>query len=274
MIIIRISGCLATQMFLYAQGRQIAIRNNTELKLDLSWFQEYPDECPFDLFHYNINATVAKPEEIRRLKTPKPISMIMLKDSHLFESDVTFKPEIFGAGDDIYLEGYGASEKYFENISGLIRQEFTLAAPLSDYSKDVLLKIRLQKEPVCIHFRRGNYLTIPWVQQLTTDYYVKAIFQMLEKVPDAHFFIFSDEDIKIPDTDRVTNLSHGRESVKNYEDLYLMSQCRHHILANGAFSWWAAWLGEHPSQVVLTSNKLAVKELDTRDFSPERWTRI
>ena len=43
---------------------------------------------------------------------------------------------------------------------------------------------------------------------------------------------------------------HDNGPDRDYEDLYLMSLCRHHIIANSSFSWWGAWLGAHDGTVV------------------------
>lgn len=54
------------------------------------------------------------------------------------------------------------------------------------------------------------------------------------------------------------------------EDLFLMSKCRHQIIANSSYSWWAAWLNTNHNKVVICPE---VKSWED-DFYPENWIRI
>ena len=97
---------------------------------------------------------------------------------------------------------------------------------------------------------------------------------MSKSLSDPHFFVFSDGVFDFSDSPKITNLSLKNER-KNYEDLYLMSQCKHHIIANSSFSWWAAWLGETKGQIVLAPDKwYNVNYHDTSTLIPVRWFRI
>jgi hypothetical protein len=75
--------------------------------------------------------------------------------------------------------------------------------------------------------------------------------------PDAHYFVFSDQPaaarafIPLPD-DRITLVSHNQGQENAYADLWLMTQCKHFIIANSTFSWWGAWLTESPGKMVIT----------------------
>jgi len=87
-------------------------------------------------------------------------------------------------------------------------------------------------------------------------YYESAVGQMEERVPGAHYFVFSDRPdaarprIPLPD-ERITLVSHNRGDQWAYADLWLMTQCQHFIIANSTFSWWGAWLAGHPGKRVI-----------------------
>jgi hypothetical protein len=79
---------------------------------------------------------------------------------------------------------------------------------------------------------------------------------MERQVQDAHYFIFSDRPfdtqrfLPLP-KQRFTIVSHNQNDAMAYADLWLMSQCKHFIIANSTFSWWGAWLANNPVKIVI-----------------------
>ena len=103
---------------------------------------------------------------------------------------------------------------------------------------------------------------------------------MTEKVESPHFFIFSDdydwamENFKsLPHP--ITVIKNGPE--KNYEDLTLMSKCKHHIIANSSFSWWGAWLNPNKNKIVIGPSQwlnTKKKSTNTDDVIPSEWIKM
>lgn len=60
---------------------------------------------------------------------------------------------------------------------------------------------------------------------------------------------------------------------RSYLDMFLMSQCRHHIIANSTFSWWGAWLDPHDDKTVIAPKRW-VNGKEMPDICPENWIRI
>jgi hypothetical protein len=101
---------------------------------------------------------------------------------------------------------------------------------------------------------------------------------MARRVSSLHFFVFSDDPAWVRENLRfaapMTYVDHNG-SGRGYEDLRLMSACRHHIIANSSFSWWGGWLGRNPEQIVIAPQKWFNRtDIDTSDLIPESWLRL
>ncbi|MBU2539052.1 MAG: alpha-1,2-fucosyltransferase [Proteobacteria bacterium] len=291
MIIVRIMGGLGNQMFQFAAGRQLAARHKTVVKMDISDFENY-NLHDYGLSVFNINELFASKEEINLLKEPeagtwkKRIKKVLrcpnkLGKTHIKEKHYHFDPEILSLSDFVYLDGYWQSEKYFLDIADVIRNEFTITLSQTDENSALTQQIN-SCESVSLHVRRGDYVTDEKTKTIHgtcgLDYYRRCIADLSQKVPHPCFFIFSDDpewtkqNLKI--THPATFISHNGPE-KNYEDLRLMSQCRHHIIANSSFSWWGAWLGQYPDKLVLSpSGWFKEKTFNTKDLIPSTWQRL
>jgi hypothetical protein len=284
-------GGLGNQMFQYAAGRRLAAIHNTVLKLDVSDFKNY-NLHDYGLSAFNIKESIATQEEIQFFKEPeasslkKKIKKLLgcpnkLGITHIRENQYHFAPEILTMPDSVYLDGYWQSEKYFSDISDIIRNEFTVKLPQVD--KNLTLAQQITScESVSLHVRRGDYITDEKTNTIhgTCDlgYYARCIEHLDHKIHHPCFFIFSDDPEWAEKNLRITHpstfVSHNG-SKKNYEDLRLMSQCRHHIIANSSFSWWGAWLNRYPDKLVLSPSRWFKEEkFNTKDLIPSAWQKL
>jgi len=290
MVIVRLMGGLGNQMFQYAAGRAVAYRNRTQLKLDLSYFDQNPRRS-YKLHHFNIAESIATPDEVTHFTRRDLWSRI----SHLIERYLLpsykrsvfaerffhFDPNVLRLRGNVYLIGYWQSEKYFKDIEQIIRQDFTFKhAP--DTENQRLAHIIANTNSVSLHIRRGDYISNPVTYQYhgvcSLDYYRAAIETLTQAIGQPHFFVFSDnmawaqQNLKLDYP--VTFVTHNGAE-RDYEDLRLMSQCKHHIIANSTFSWWGAWLCAYPSKIVIAPKKwFSGANHDTKDLIPESWWRI
>ncbi len=132
---------------------------------------------------------------------------------------------------------------------------------------------------VSLHVRRGDYLALAAHNVCTEDYYQAALQKVVDLSGETpQVFIFSDE----PDWAR-SNLSlpcertivdfNGPET--DYEDLRLMSLCKHNIIANSSFSWWGAWLNANPDKIVTAPETwFGNRKLNNPDILPQKWVPI
>lgn len=145
------------------------------------------------------------------------------------------------------LQGFFTSEKFFESVIHDIRIQFKPAAAISDYLTCKYGSM-LSQNSCSIHVRRGDYLKLSWdfpTQPL--DYYQYAIQQFSS---DTLFLIFSD-DISWCQEHFIGPQFAFIEGEDDIVDLFLMSRCCNHIIANSTFSWWGAWLNPSPDKIVL-----------------------
>lgn len=289
MIITKLLGGLGNQMFQYAYGRNIALKNSCELKLDLSYYdgQEHRRYC---LNHFAIAASIATQAEIDELKQ-KHFSkanrlkrkLFNTKPYYIHEKNLEFDPRNLKTQKDAYVDGYWQSEKYFTDSANQIRADFQINST-PNLANETALAFIGSCNSVSLHIRRGDFATDKVLNKLhgicSANYYQKAVELIAGKVSDPVFIVFSDEiewakkSLRLGYKTEFININDGLNA---HEDLRLMSSCRHHILANSSFSWWGAWLNQRIDKIVI-SPKTWFADTVLNAFSssiiPKDWIRI
>lgn len=291
MIIIKLKGGLGNQLFQYALGRALSSRTGMALKLDASSFRQDALRN-YRLQHLCIEAGLADEREIEALNPSRARYAAWLarrcrwavqapyQRSCVKERGFPFDPEILKIRQPVYLNGYWQSEKYFDFLRSRLLEELLPAAPVSPENAALAAEMRAC-ESVSLHIRRGDYVANPEALKVhgvvPLDYYRAAAAKMAAGLEKPRFFIFSDDMAWVRENLDVGHpLSFVGADRRNadYEDLYLMSQCRHQIIANSSFSWWGAWLNRNPDKIVLAPKQWFAAPIDTRDLLPEGWTRL
>jgi len=279
MIITKLIGGLGNQMFQYAAGRQIAVANNTQLKLDITGYGHQVGITPreYGLGVFNIQAAPAGKSEVWRHR----LTMAILRHHKIQQKDIHNIGQFLTIPDNSYLEGYWGSEKYFKNIEKIIRQDFTFKSRPDWENKKLIEKIQ-NSMSISIHIRRGDYVldkkTNKFHGVCSFKYYQQAIRLITQKVSNPHFFIFSDDPQWV---EKHFKLQQPMEVVKHnyrknhHEDMRLMACCYHHIIANSSFSWWGAWLNSHQDKIVIAPKKwFRDPSINTKDLVPQSWIKI
>jgi len=288
MIVVKINGGLGNQLFQYAAGRALAERHKTELVLDLGWFYNRPGgntPWKYELHRYPIQARETTPFEqflcrsyqgriIRR------IPFLPRKWRHFREKHFQYEPSYARLPDQVYLDGYWQSSRYFKNIKNIIRKEFQPIA-LPGKTNEDLMDSMAQSSSVALHIRRGDYLSNPTAINYhgvcSLDYYRTAIDFMIDKLQNPNFYIFSDD---LEWAKENLNIRHPVYYVDNnsgenaFQDLRLISNCKNQIIANSSFSWWGAWLNPNPSKIVIAPQKWFLVDKDTSTLYPDGWIKL
>lgn len=295
MIAVKLMGGLGNQMFQYAAARALALEKKTWVYLDPSflltdskgkWTQR-----EYELGAFNIQYKFERSGRIRFLRSLNTNRYARrLSDSKIwffpyrnfYESGMEFHPELFDFPKNTYLHGYFQSEKYFLKHEAVIRKDFSFLELPKGQNIEVLDRIK-NSNSISVHVRRGDYVTLAAASEfhalMGLDYYSAGASHILENGnAPASFFVFSDdpqwvkENLKLPGETTYVDWNSGANS---FEDMRLMSNCKHHIVANSSFSWWGAWLNPNQDKIVVAP-KIWFNQpgVNTNDIIPASWIRM
>lgn len=263
MIIVRLQGRLGNQMFQYAlakslkaAGKEVYI-DSSMLKYDRNYnelglfpiVEKEMQEATIDMVHRLGDCNKSFFHKVKR-KT------LGYKKTHILERGYAYNEDIFKL-DDVYLEGYWQTERYFKDIENQIRYVYTFPEIVDGVNK--CLQEEMQScNSISMHIRRGDYLdakNAPVHGNIcTVAYYENAIDYMKEHVDNPRFYIFTDdakwarEQYQDREMFIIVDQNHGKQS---YRDMQLMGGCKHNIIANSSFSWWGAWLNDNKDKIVV-----------------------
>ena len=293
MIITEINGGLGNQMFQYACGRALAHEKKERLYIDTQSLINAKTTAeftarPYELGIFNIQAEELSPA-LRARFFPKAIPLKVLYKWILnykiyTEPAFYFNKEIFEVKGNVFLRGYWQTEKYFKTAEDIIRKDFAFEKKKNE--ETLALADRMQHtNAVSLHVRRGDYVSSPSANSFhglaRLEYYRKAIALIKEKTADPFFYIFSDdaawaEEHLAKDNSDTLVVKHN-SGEDSWQDMYLMSMCNHHIIANSSFSWWGAWLNNKENKIVIAPKIWFADEKmnnQTGDLKPAGWVEI
>ncbi len=284
-MIVNINSGLGNQMFQYAFGRSLSITKKDDLYLDISGYKK-EKKRKFSLDVFRINYKTATDDKINKERYPLGIiSKIYFYISYkilLRIQSTRFIDSFMNNPKKSYFIGFWQSEKYFKNTDDVIRKEFALKNPLTEYTQVVFDKIKNVPISVSLHIRRGDYILEPHTNAYhgvcSLDYYQKAYEELTKRINSPfEIFVFSDDIEWVKQNLKLPVKMHfvSNPKIPDYEEMFLMSCCTHNIIANSSFSWWGAWLNPNKEKIVIAPEKwFANKKEDSREIVPESWIKI
>lgn len=292
MIISFLSGGLGNQMFQFAAAQALAEKHGHQLKIDPSYYQMYRQNRVFELAQvFTHEFAPASDDDLRQVLGLKKMihqspfwrrlyRRLPGTRNWLVEPQYHFWAPLLQQSQSCLIEGDWQSPHYFEDFADTIKKCFTFKT--ADFTDKALLQQLENSNSVAIHLRRGDYVSNPhtlgYHGLCEADYYLAAIAEIRRRRPDAGFFVFSDDIAAAREVLKAETALHFIEpnpERKNHFDMMLMSRCKHNIIANSTFSWWAAWLNANPGKIIIAPRRwFAAGHLSDRDLIPASWTRL
>ncbi|OIQ45324.1 MAG: alpha-1,2-fucosyltransferase [Roseobacter sp. MedPE-SW] len=280
MITTRLHGRLGNQMFQYAAARALAHRLGCGVALDGRGAELRGEGVLTRVFDLPLSAAPKLPP----LKQHAPLRYGLWRGLGLAprfrrERGLGYNTAFETWEDGCYLHGYWQSERYFAEIADLIRADFTFPDFSNRQNAEMAARI-MEDNAISLHVRRGDYVALSAHVLCDQAYYEAALTRLLEGLPqDAPtVYVFSDDpdwakaNLPLPCKKVVVDFN-GPDT--DFEDMRLMTLCRHNIIGNSSFSWWAAWLNSNPQKRVAGPAKwFGNPKLSNPDILPPQWLKV
>lgn len=287
MIIVRMYGGLGNQLFQYAAGRSLSLKIGLPLSLDLRHYNRRR-EHGFALTPYGLDTTSLPDRDLPPLPRKQPIASALYRlmgrqPRRYHEAHLGFDPAMADISGPAWIDGYFQTERYFSDFADTIRSDLTPKTSPDPVNAKWLEEIQNEPRAVSLHVRRGDYVRnerfAAFHGSCTPTYYERALEHIRGEISaEPIIYAFSDDPEWVRENlnlnAEVKVVGHNDAS-RNFEDIRLMSACRHHIIANSSFSWWGAWLNPRTEKrVVAPARWFAAPQTVNPDIWAEGWTRI
>ena len=272
MIKVILQGGLGNQMFEYAAAYALARWNDVPFALDMSYMDVFglKSWCrPYELSVFALHSAATFTHDnhlavrfLPRLRTWCRKNGVSSIGQYVFDLDSLENAPI---SKSIVLFDYCANGHLFELYRKDLLRMFSFVERPNEANAKMLKEIS-DTNSVSIHIRRGDYMNNVnngVFFHPTIEWYRRAMDKIEQQVRVPHYYFFSDDIAwvkeqfaDVPDATFV-DINHGKNA---YNDMRLMSACKHNIIANSTFSWWGAWLNTNPQKIVITPAKYYLNE--------------
>lgn len=295
-LIVRLKGGLGNQMFQYAFGRSLALKNDMRLKIDAvtgfaldkvcrrnfsmsifpitTDFANLCEQLPF-WFETALNRFLPGFQNLIR---HRPWGLYMYDTNRRYHKEIAEFDFQKNVAKNIFMDGFWQSEHYFNDYGELLRKEFSLPVPRDDLSLSMAKKIE-RCDSVSVGVRL--FEEVPGASQqglgglVPFSFYEDGAIRIADKIKNPTFFVFCTKEDgvrgKLCLPGNVYYVTHDNGYKGEMKRLWLISRCAHHILSNSTFYWWGAWLAEHKQseQLIIASDQFV-----NSDCIPLRWLSI
>lgn len=297
MIYLVMCGRLGNQLFQYAFARKVQQETGQDLAIDFTAIEQvgngewrnyladyqFPpykivkknEYYPVQRFLYKFFRLIRpKKSLLKQYKFDELIAKWFSKYGVLFyESDYLYHKYDFSKikSKNILIRGWFESEKYFANMEEILRKEFLPKKTCEDVN---LIKCLKDNESVCLTIRRGNFTEAQYKDKFLVcgpSYYEQAIKYIKKIYPNALFYVCSDDIQWCKKELKLDGNIIFEPDNEISQKLYLMSLCKHFIISNSTFSWWAQYLSDNSNKIVVAPNVWRNTELKPLDIFSESW---
>lgn len=269
----RNKGGIGNQLFIYFFAKSISIKYNIPLYVDNStgFRGDYYKRIP--CINNVINDFLPESSLSIKLfyKIKKYIPEFVLNKfgfKNIFEKSsreyVNIEYKNFNNFHSIIIDGYFQSFKYFDDYKEVIIKKSFNDFKIFDSYLNYYNLIK-DSNSISIHVRRKQYNNL-----LSMDYYIEALECIENKFSDTNYFLFTDDISWCKENFKIESLTFVEVDEPNeIQELFLMSICKHNIIANSSFSWWGAYLSNNINKVIIAPGKTEIGVLGM--FFPQNW---
>ncbi|MBD3627858.1 alpha-1,2-fucosyltransferase [Cyclobacterium sp.] len=264
MIIIKFLGGLGNQLFQYAFGLKLAEERKSRLASDIHWYNISKDR-QFVLNKFQIKILHLPRKGINFFASDYALRLDKwlgpLGYHHYFEETEGQVVPIPNQN-NLYLRGYWNAHIYFDSVVGIMREHIQLKSTFQSEAYRSVLRIINNCESVAVHIRRGDYAKnsdyLNYFGLTTIEYFQNAIEFIEQTISFPQFFIFTDDvewvnsHLSLPES---STLVSDEVNGVDFLEFDLMRKCRHQIISNSTFSWWAARLNSHSGKIIIQPKK-------------------
>lgn len=285
MIIVHLSGGFGNQLFSYAFGYALAKKRGEELYIDTAiqdaeWFFRKPLILETNITYgkritYKIGRGILDRLLLNRLQYRSHIGFMTREIREQTEDKGKFNAEYLNISDkNIYMRGDWQNIRYFADSESEIIDRFTFRSKLSSEAIYIYNQIHACPQSVAVHCRRGDYVKLG--VSMDSSYYFEAMEKMSSYIPNAVFYIFS-EDIewitqKFQYSKFDIRIVEYKSQDKDIEDFRLISSAANQIVCNSSYSWWAAYLNRNKDKRIICP--CAEDGIWGHEFWPDDWEKI
>lgn len=275
---VRISDGLGNQMFQYAFAYALMRQTGDNVKIDPFFFKNGLRQ--YQLENYNITMERLVPKKLDYFLGFGPRDGGKFKRiyrEHLIKRDFKYIEEVnkmhydsdmVAPKCDSFYMGFWQAPMYFERYYEEIRKEFRRTTGVSEKALDYLETVKKEKS-VSLHIRRTDYVGEDFDSSLDFDFYRQALEKIQERIGDFKLYVFSDDKLFVRENFSLMPFTLV-EGVSDIDEFEIMRSCKHHIMANSTFSWWATYLGENKGGIVFAPSVTCWKD----EFYPDGWNVI
>lgn len=293
MITLLLSGGLGNQMFQYAFARSLALKKGMELRISRRFLRDDDFGRSYSLDKLSLPYDVEMMTRLQEFSAHTKFYVMrkffglsrkicgrgrdFFNEKYIYFTEYDrYEPEVMSLnyGNEITVNGLFQSQKYFRDYDAVIRDEMKVSVPPSAENAAMIDELS-ECESVCVHVRRGDYLTLKFGNVCGYVYYSEAMNHIAGCVKNPVYYFFSNtqEDICwLKDNWNFSgfNVKYVDLSNPDYEELRLMYSCRHFIIANSTLSWWGSYLAENPGKVICAPSRWVDDRLteDTNIYLP------
>ncbi len=295
MRIVKLKGGLGNQMFQYAFAKVLEKNTGDTAKLDFSAYKSLNGDMirvP-RIKKFNIVLETANEKDLRSiLKFRHEGNSLSLKykagilaenlfnRKYYFERNRAYVP-LESIKDYKYYDGYWQSFKYVDDVFDEISKEFSVKPGSLSSSTKNTMKTMDEQNSVFVGVRKGDYTadkkSMNHYGNFDSVYYKSAMDYISARVDNPVFYVFSNDIPWCKDNidwgNNAIVYREPEEQTDDFEELILMSSCKHAVIVNSTYHWWGAKLIKNPDKIVCCPQKWFFDNAPI-DIVPDNWVKI